>query len=165
MPPGYGAPPGAPPGAYPPQGFAGQYVPGTAQPPKSNRTMLYAGLGCGFLLLVVLGGAVAAFFWVKARSNAAIEDLQRLQASASANLEAPQPPSLTGGGIEPSRALSGDCAIAYGCCRAIAGKSDSAAAAVQACEVLKIAGYPQASCTAALANYRKAAEVLGLKCQ
>jgi hypothetical protein len=165
MPPGYGSAPGAPPGAYVPQGAPGQYVPGTAQPPKSNRMMLFAGLGCGLLLLIALVGAVAAFFWFKARSNAAIDDLQRLQASASANLELPQPPSGPAAGVEPGKALAADCAAAYGCCRAIATKTNSAAAAVQACEVLKIPGYPEASCTAALAGYRKPAEALGIKCQ
>ncbi len=167
VPPGYGGgAPGAPPGFNAPQAMPGQNPPGLAQPPKSNRMLLIAGLGCGMILLLGIAAAVAGVFWLKAQGNAAIEDLQRLQASASAIPNMPlAPESSAAATTNPSAALAGDCLVAYRCCLAIAAKSPVGAAATQACEVLKSPGYPVAICSTALTGYRKVAEQTGVKCE
>jgi hypothetical protein len=162
MPPGYGGPPGVPPGSNAPQAMPGQYPPGLAQPPKSNRMLLIAGLGCGLFLLLAIAAVVVGVFWLKARGNAAVEELQRLQASASAIPNMPLAPESS---AASAGALTGDCLVAYRCCQAIASKSPAGAAAIQACEVLKTPGYPVAICSSALAGYRKVAEQTGVKCE
>lgn len=151
-----GQPPGGPvpPGYVPanqPQGAPGLQPPGLAPAPKSNRTLLWVGLGCGSIFVLGVIVVVAAVYWLKTRTNAALEELQKLQSSAA---------PVEAGGAE----LAGDCKPAYACCKLIAEKSTGGSAALQACEVFKTAAYPQATCTAALGGYRKAAEALGVRC-
>jgi hypothetical protein len=153
VPPGYGS-------ANPPQGFPGQQPVGLAASPKSNRALLWLGIGCGGFMLLGVAAVVIAVFWLKTRTNDAIDELQKLQSSALAL------PALSAVVAEPGSAeLSGDCKIAHSCCQLIAEKSTAGAAALQACEVFKTAAYPQVTCAAALAGYRKAAEALGLRCE
>jgi hypothetical protein len=92
-------------------------------------------------------------YWFKSQADTTVEDVERLQASANAM-------GASAGG-EPS----GDCKRAHACCRIIAAKSTSSAAAVEACEVFKTAGYPEATCSTSLVGYRKTAEALGVKCE
>lgn len=154
VPPGYGS-------AHPPQGIPGQQPVGLAASPKSNRTLLWVGIGCGGFMLLGAAAVVIAVLWLKTRTNDAIEELQKLQSSAL-----PVPALAASGTAEAgSGALTGDCRLAHSCCRLIAEKSTAGAAAIQACEVFKTAAYPQVTCTAALAGYRKAAEALGLRCE
>jgi hypothetical protein len=164
-PPAYGGPPGATPGAYVPQGAPGHVTPGLAQPPKTNRTLLIVGMGCGLFLLIAVAAVVAVLFWLKSRSNAVIEDLQRLQASASAMAAVSEPPSGPSAPANSVVDMSGDCKLAYACCGAIAAKSPAGAAAAQACQVFKTSGYPQSTCSLALSGYRKVAEQAGVKCE
>lgn len=145
MPPGYGS-------ANPPQGMPMQQPGGLAMAPKSNRLWLGLGIGCGSIVLLGIGAAAAAVFWLKARTSETLEELQKLQSSAV--------PAITSGGE-----LSGDCKPAYACCKLIAEKSTAGDAALKACEVFKTAGYPPATCTAALTGYRKAAEALAIRCE
>jgi hypothetical protein len=174
-PPGYGGPYGAPPGhpaggpppaGMPSQGGPGGY-PGAPTPGnlpeksgKKGQVWLALGLGCGFLLLLAIGGTVAGLFWLRNRSNAFTEEIRQQMASASAFPGGSAlPPSAVGG--EPQ----GDCRIAYNCCRVIATKSTGNEAAVQACEVFKMPGYPQASCSSALSGYREVAKAIGVACE
>lgn len=158
VPPGYGGPAQQPP--YGMNGMPGQQPPaGLASAPKPNRTLLWLGIGCGSLLLFAVGIAVAGVLWFRARTNSAIEELQKLQAGAASGVPALSVSSASG------RELSGDCKAAHACCRAIAAKSTASAEAVAACELFRSAGYPEATCTASLVGYRKAAEALGIRCQ
>lgn len=177
----YGAPPGAPPGppagGAPPGGmpYPGAGYPGMQPPPnvpdkggKKGQMWLALGLGCGLLLLLAIGATVGALFWLKNRSGALVEDIQRQMASASANTEGTSAPSPVPGAAGPVTAggePSGDCRLAYSCCRAIATKSTGNEAAVQACEVFKMAGYPQASCSSAMTGYRQVAKAIGVACE
>ena len=167
-PPGYGAPFGAPPGqpggGPPPVGaplaaglpYAGspQGYPGAPPPAKKSNVWLVAGLGCGLLLLLAIGATVFALFWVRNRTKEIIGDVDRQLASASAI-----PGAATGRAAESSA----ECKSAYVCCCAIAQKTQNSAA-VQACEVFKMAGYPQTSCAAALTGYRQVAKAVGASC-
>lgn len=159
MPPGYGGPPGGPPAGMGQPGMPGQQAAGLAPPPKPNRTMLYAGIGCLVFVLLAVLGVVASLYWLKAQSKAAVDELQRMQASASAMAGGVAPP--TGPGGEPT----GECLVAYRCCLAIAAKSPAGAAATQACEVFKTPSYPASVCSTALTGYRKVAEQTGVKCE
>lgn len=153
VPPGYGS-------ANPPHGIPGQQPVGQAAAPKSNRTLLWLGIGCGGFMLLGVVAVVVAVLWLKTRTNDAIEELQKLQSSAL-----PVPAAPTSAADTANGALTGDCKVAHSCCRLIAEKSTAGAAALQACEVFKTAAYPQVTCSAALAGYRKAAEALGLRCE
>jgi len=143
----------------------GQPMPGIANSPKSNnRVFLYAGLGCGALLLLGILGTVASVMWLKSCGNAALDELQRLQASASAMAAGASAPAGSGAQANSAGELTGDCVVAYRCCVAIASKSPAGAAATQACEVFKTPAYPGAVCSSALGGYRKVAAQTGVKC-
>lgn len=159
QPPGGGIPPGYGP-ANPPHGIPGQQPSLQAVAPKSNRTLLWLGIGCGGFMLLGVAAVVIAVLWLKTRTNDAIEELQQLQTSAL-----PVPAPATSAAEAGNVALTGDCRVAHSCCRLIAEKSTAGAAALQACEVFRTAAYPQVTCSAALVGYRKAAEALGLRCE
>jgi hypothetical protein len=100
--------------------------------------------------------------WLRNRSNAFVSDVERQLGNASAAVAAASAQSQSGTlAVE----LTGDCKSAYVCCRAIATKSTGNQAAVQACEVFKMAGYPQPSCAAALTGYRQVAKAVGVACE
>jgi hypothetical protein len=180
-PPGYGGPPygpppgppagGPPPGTMPYPGAGAGYPVAPQQPMtpppngKKGQVWLAVGLGCGFLLLLAIGGTVGALFWLRNRGNSFVEDLQRQMASASALPAGTEMAPTSPGNETAAGALSADCKVAYGCCRAIAAKSTGNEAAVQACEVFKMAGYPQASCASALTGYRQVAKAIGVSCE
>lgn len=171
-PPGYGGPPfgqagqppgyGGGPGAGPPYGPSGPNSPGGGPPSKNNRVLLLAGIGCGVFVLLVVAAVVAGVFWLKSRGNAVIEELERVQASASAIVAQP---GLPPGSVAPGAEPTGDCLLAYQCCLAIAAKSPSGVDAVQACEVFKRPAYPLAVCSSALVGYRTVAAQAGIKCE
>jgi uncharacterized membrane protein len=109
-------------------------------------------------MLLAVAAIAAVVFWLKSRSEAAVEDLRRLEASASALVSAVPVPA--GAPV----ALSGDCLLAYQCCVAIAAKATANSAAIQACEVFKTARYPEAACSVTLSGYRKTAGLAGVRC-
>ncbi|MGC4070510.1 MAG: hypothetical protein QM784_38760 [Polyangiaceae bacterium] len=92
-----------------------------------------------------------------------MSDVERQLGNASAAVAAAS--AQTHGGASATVELTGDCKVAYACCRAIASKSTGNQAAVQACEVFKMAGYPQPSCAAALTGYRQVAKAVGVSCE
>jgi hypothetical protein len=109
-------------------------------------------------MLLAVVAIVAVVFWLKSRSESTLEDLRRIEASASllATSLAPTPNVVV--------PLEGDCLLAFRCCQSIATKTTSNAAATQACEIFKTARYPEAACQVTLAGYRKTAELVGVHC-
>lgn len=163
QPPGGGVPPGYGTGPAPPP-QPGMYGSGGQQPgaalvatPRPSRTLLWLGVGCGGLLVFAIGVAVAGVLWFRARTGSALEELQKLQGGAASAL-----PASSGAHV---RELAGDCKAAHACCKSIAGKSTASAEASAACDLFRTAGYPEATCTASLMGYRKAAEALGIRCE
>jgi hypothetical protein len=112
---------------------------------------------------VAIGGIVAALLWLRNQGNAFVSDLETQLATGSAAVAAAS--AQTQGAAGVAAELTGDCNTAYVCCRAIATKSTGNQAAVQACEVFKMAGYPQPSCAAALTGYRQVAKAVGVACE
>lgn len=158
FPPGYG---GAPPGTSGPQAAWGNAQPpaGLAPPPKSKQVLLLVGIGCGLFLLIAVAAVVAGVVWLKSSANSAVSDLEKLRSAASAMASAgPGAPGAV------AKDLTGDCLLAYQCCRTIATKTTSSAAAADACELFKTAGYPQATCSVTLTGYRRTAELAGARC-
>lgn len=172
-PPGYGGPYGGNPGPGAGQPYgAGGYPggPGYPQnpmpvqpPPKKSKVWLFAGLGCGFLILVAIAATLFTLYWMKNKAEALRSDVERQLANASSMPQAPVAPG--GQAVQPaSGEATGDCQAALTCCKSIADKTGNAEA-VKACDVFKMAGYPQASCAAALTGYRQVAKATGAVCE
>ncbi|HEY5955928.1 MAG TPA: hypothetical protein VIV60_05220 [Polyangiaceae bacterium] len=128
------------------------------QPPNNRRLLVALGIGCGITMLLAVAAIVAVVFWLKSRSESTVEELRRLEASATVLATSLAPSSNIGG------SLMGDCLLAYQCCLTIATRTTSNGAATQACEVFKTARYPEAACQVTLAGYRKTAELVGAHC-
>jgi hypothetical protein len=131
--------------APPPTGTAGT---------GKNKVLLFAGIGCALVLVLGIGAAVGAFFWLRNRTNAIVEEAQRQIGAAGAQSS----------GAANATAQSADCVAAYACCTIVAEKSTGNKEAVKACEVLKLAGYPQQECRTALNSYRSVAKAVGATC-
>jgi hypothetical protein len=156
QPPGYGAPPpyGAPP------------APAAPPPKKGTSPVLWIGLGCGVLLL--FGGAGAAWFLYSATRGitAALEGAGLTDGGISISV----PPAGAGGGAGtlvvpgPGDLATGGpvCDQAAKCCRSMVAKSGGNPAAETACDNLKT--MPRIGCTQAFETYKRSAPLVGATC-
>jgi hypothetical protein len=189
QPPGGYGPPGSPPGGYggpgAPGGYGGPGGPGWGQQPpqggpppygappppgpppkKGTSPVVWLGVGCGVLLLV--GGAGAAwFFYAASQGISAALAVGSALVLADGGVSAP----VAAGGAEGTPVVPGpaglatggpDCELAATCCRSIVTKSGGNAAAAEACDNMKSA--PRLACAQALETYKRSAPVIGATC-
>lgn len=114
--------------------------------------MLWLGLGCGGLLLLSLGGGIAAYFYMQSQVSAVESAVAA--ASAAAAGETPAAPSN----------LSPTCAKAIACCKATMAKTagSNAATAEQACNGIGLLA--DDVCVKQYEGQKRAATVVGASC-
>jgi len=114
--------------------------------------MLWVGLGCGGLLLLSLGGGVAAYLYM--RSQVSAVESAVAAASAAVAGESPTTPSN----------LTPNCAKAVACCKATMAKTagPNAAAAEQACNGIGLLA--DDVCVRQYEGQKRAATVVGASC-
>jgi len=113
--------------------------------------MLWVGIGCGGLLLLSIGGGIAAYFYM--RSQVSAVESAVAAASAAAAGESPAPSNLTP-----------NCVKAIACCKATMAKTAgaNAAAAEQACNGIGILA--DDVCLKQYEGQKRAATVVGASC-
>jgi hypothetical protein len=177
-PPGGYGPPGSPPGGYggpgAPGGHGGPGGPGYGAPPppgppakKGTSPVVWLGVGCGVLML--LGGAGAAWFFYTA-SQGISAALAVGSALADGGISITVPPGAAGG-AGGTLVLPGPAGLATGgpaceqaaqCCRSMVAKSGGNPAAEAACDNMK--AMPQVGCVQALETYKRSAPLVGATC-
>jgi hypothetical protein len=163
-PPGGYGPPGAPPGpggygppgyGPPQQGYGGYPPPGGpgVPPAKKSKALLWAGIGCGALLVLGIAGGVATYLYMKGQVNDA-ETAIAAAASAGA----------LGTALPTPAAMGPNCAKAFACCQVTMAKTAAAnpALGAQACAALGIS--PEAACAAQYETLKRAATLSGATC-
>jgi hypothetical protein len=189
QPPGGYGPPGAPPGGYGgPGGHGGPGGPGWGPPPhaggpspyaappppgpppkKGTSPVVWLGVGCGVLLLV--GGAFAAwFFYTASQTLSAALAVGSALTLADGGVSVTVPPAGAGGSggtlvlPGPAGLATGgpNCELAAKCCRSMVAKSGGNPAAEAACDNMKT--LPQVGCVQALETYKRSAPLIGATC-
>jgi hypothetical protein len=127
--------------------------------------VVWLGVGCGVLLL--LGGASAAwFFYTASRGITAALEAGAALADAGVTLTPPAAGGAGGTLIVPGPgglATGGPaCEQAAKCCRSMVAKSGGNPAAEAACDNMKT--MPQIGCTQALETYKRSAPLVGATC-
>jgi hypothetical protein len=117
--------------------------------------MLFVGLGCGGLLLLLLIGAGVAFYMAKSATERAI-------AAASAAASPGVTPTANATTDSAGGPANGNCAKAAACCRKIIVKSNAGAQAEAGCLAMK--QLDEATCAQPLETYRQSAKLLGVSC-
>jgi hypothetical protein len=192
QPPGGYGPPGSPPGGYggpgAPGGHGGPGGPGWGQQPqhggpspygappppgpppkKGTSPVVWLGVGCGVLLLV--GGAGAAwFFYTASQKISAALAVGSAIAFVDGGVAVTVPPTGAGGAggtvilPGPAGLATGgpSCELAAKCCRSMVAKSGGNPAAEAACDNMKT--LPQVGCEQALETYKRSAPLIGASC-
>ena len=115
--------------------------------------MLWAGIGCGGLLLLSIAGGIGSYFFMKGQ----VEDAQSAIAAAASAA------AVGASTATPSAPASGTCGKAQACCEAIASKSANAQLAKQACAAYgKLA---DSVCAQQYAALKQTAAAMGGSCE
>jgi len=141
--------PGNGPGYPPPAPGYPQIMPGYVQPIRKDKTLLYVGLGCGFVVLLLVASVVGVGIWGYFKAKSAMEAVSRDFARMGANSGKP---AALGGVI---------CVQASSCCRKVMLKLNNQSE-YEKCDNFLDASAPV--CQAQLTAFALAANNLDIHC-